>query len=448
MTTIRTATSALLTEQIRSAKDTLIFVAPGVSETVAKALVDAHNQSRSVTIILDIDEEVCRIGYGEVNGFKYLIEHGQDIQLRKHSGLRLGLLIADKVVTVWSPTPRAVDGDRSLDQPNAIVIGGGKAENSTEGNADPTGNPNDGIVETLIPTEGTVTRSSVSLAEQLARRLGEEQLGQEQVRQEELREVVTELKENPPAPFDLARKVRVFSTRFQYVETELQGAEWTQRRIKLSSLLLNSDLPDALQDILETRVRPYGTKGDILIEVPCIVRGQIAYNEHREKILVPMNQRDIESIWKDIRDRYLYKVPGFGSLVRKRDLSSFRSETEAFECVLQDWVAQFRQCMDQDQEDLISNIVASIKRRAKQSDRSEAFRGIDLTAEVRSGLEGMRVIEPRVRTVIKDVSWESSRDQEFTSALREALPAEDLQGWFDEFVAVEERRKSEQRDTG
>lgn len=440
MTTFQTATSDLLTGQIHAANDRVIFVAPGVSQAVATALVDAHSRSLSVSVILDADEEVCRIGYGDVNGFEYLMQHGGEIELRKHPGFRLGLLMADKVVTIWSPTPRAVDGDRSPDQPNAVVLEGRIAENSTLGEAVPSGNPNDPMVDELIHGGDTVTASTLDLAEQLARCLHDEHVGEEHIRTEELQDVVEELRENPPAPFDLARKVRVFSSKFQYVETELQGVEWTERRIKLSSLLLNSDLPESLQDILETRIRPYRTKGDVLVDVPCIIRGQIAYNEHREKIRVPMNQRDVEGIWKDIRDRYLFRIPGFGTLVRKRELASFREETEAFECVLQEWVTKFREQVNKDEDDLVSDIVDSIKRRIVQSGREDDFQRIDLNAEVRSGLEGMRVIEPRVRTVIKDVSWESSRDQEFVFALRRALPAKDLQGWFDEFVAVQERR--------
>ena len=268
--------------------------------------------------------------------------------------------------------------------------------------------------------------------------MDDEHVGEHHIRPDELKEVVKELRENPPAPFDLARKVRVFSTKFQYVEAELQGAEWTGRRIKLSSLLLNPDLPDSLQD-LETQVRPYRTNGDVAIDVPCIVRGQIAYNEHGAKIRAPITQRDMEGRWKDIRDRYLFRVQGFGTLVRKRELAAFRAEIEAFECVLQDWVAQFRQHVNQDQDELVSDIVNLIQGRIAQSGRKENSDDFDLDREVRSGLEGMRVIEPRVRIVVKDIPWESSRDQEFTTALQEALPSEELQGWFDEFVAAQER---------
>ena len=52
----------------------------------------------------------------------------------------------------------------------------------------------------------------------------------------------------------------------------------------------------------------------------------------------------------------------------------------------------------------------------------------------------MRVIEPRVRIVTKNVSWESSRDKEFTDALQRVLSPDDLQDWFDEFTAVEGKR--------
>ena len=152
-----------------------------------------------------------------------------------------------------------------------------------------------------------------------------------------------------------------------------------------------------------------------------------------------MTQRDIEGTWKDIRHRYLFRIPGFGTLARKRELACFRAETEAFECVLRDWVAQFRDQVNRDEDALVSAIVDSIEKRIELSGRNQDFRGIDLSSEIRRGLEGMRVIEPRVRIVIKDVSWESSHDQEFTTALGRALPAEDLQGWFDEFLAAQER---------
>ena len=39
----------------------------------------------------------------------------------------------------------------------------------------------------------------------------------------------------------------------------------------------------------------------------------------------------------------------------------------------------------------------------------------------------------------KDIAWESTRDAEFTEALRKALPPEVLKAWFDVFTAARQR---------
>ena len=431
-----TATDKLLKKKILAANRRVFLVVLGLSEDVAKALIYAHDNNRNVTAIVDADEEVCRIGYGDVEGFEYLRRQGRKIDLRKHSGIRLGLLIADGFVIVWSPTPRAVDGERNPEQPNAVVLEGTIDEESSATDSSQNEASERAMVDGMHAVEATIQPSTLSLADQLTKSLDEDSVGKQQICPEELKEVVEELKKNPPAPFDLARKVRVFSAKFQYVETELQGAEWTNRRIKIRNSLLNSDLPDPLRELLDTRIRPYRTKGDVSIDVPCIVMGQIAYNQDGKKIRVPMTQRDMESMWKAIQERYLFRLPGFGKLVRKRELSALRKEVEAFECVLQDWATGFCEQTKRDECSLVSDIVESLKGRIERSDRKERFEENELRGIVLNGLQGMRVIPPRVRIVVKDVSWESSRDHEFTAALRKNLPAEDLRGWFDEFVAV------------
>ena len=256
---------------------------------------------------------------------------------------------------------------------------------------------------------------------------------------ETLEGTIRKLQEDPPEPFDLTRKVRVFSSKFQFVETELQGAEWTKRKIRISSLLINSDLSEDLQDTLDTQVLPYQNKSDVTIDAPHIVRGQIAYNRNGDKILVPTTQRDIEMTWQEIKKRHLFTIPGFGSLVRRQDIAKFRSEIRAFKELLQDWVGKFRRQIESDKDRIIRDIVESIRSRVERSGRKDKLGGIDLNREIREGFERMRVIEPRVRVVIKNVSWESSRDTEFTDALRRALPPDDLSGWFDEFTAAPQR---------
>ena len=83
-----------------------------------------------------------------------------------------------------------------------------------------------------------------------------------------------------------------------------------------------------------------------------------------------------------------------------------------------------------------AQIVASIvKRLAGVSDTTWTAGRVE--AEVQAGLDNLRAITPHVRLVFKDVAWDSTRDEEFTDALRKALPkkARD-EPWFKAFTAV------------
>jgi hypothetical protein len=414
MTTFRAVTDETLVAQIASARRRLVFVAPGVTTGVALALETACGRdSLAVTIILDSDEDAYRVGFGDPDGLAklHLFAKNHSVPLRRQPGLRIGLVVADDVVIIWSPTPKAVEANRRENEPNGIVLHGDVAaalDNAVGG----------GTSDTLP---------------------GDAEIGTKALRPEDTERMVQELRDNPPAPFDLSQKTRVFSTRFQFVEVEVQGAEWTQRKITISSLLLNADLPEDIQDILETQIRPYQTSTDTAIDVQSLVLGQLAYNSDGQPILVPTRQADLASAWKQITARYLFHLKGFGWLIRKTDLAAFRSSADGYTKVLKSWVDKFREKMQQDENRLVSEIAQLIRSRVERSTRQLQFKPLDLEKEVRKGIARMRVIEPKVRIVTKEVSWESTRDQEFTQALRSALKAEELAGWFEEFTAAKQR---------
>lgn len=414
MTLFKAVTDETLVAQIEGAQRRLVFVAPGITKPIAVALGRAHQRSTvSVSVILDSDQDAYRVGFGDIQGLVELgrlaKEHG--LTIRKQSGLRLGLVVADDIVTIWSPTPRSVEGDPEPDEPNGIVLQGDVAatlETAVDGSPSTGQNPEIGT-EPLLP--------------------------------EERQQIVEELKQNPPAPFDLSQKTRVFSTRFQFVECEVQGAEWTHRKMKISSLLLNADLPEHIKDILDTQIRPYQAGSDLAIQVQSFVAGQIAYSREGEPLLKATTQADLDAVWRDITKRYLVKMKGFGWLIRKAELEAFRAAADDYAGVLRMWVASFREEMQTHEEELIAQMVDLIKSRIEGSRRRIQVTAIQLDSEVRKGLERMRVIEPSVRIVTKDVSWESTRDQEFSDALRQALPPAELEGWFEEFIAVKASRQ-------
>lgn len=133
------------------------------------------------------------------------------------------------------------------------------------------------------------------------------------------------------------------------------------------------------------------------------------------------------------------KIQRIGCLIRRERLAAFRGEVGAFEETLREWVEAFRKHVAADEEGFISSIVAAIENRLGRAVRADNLSRENLATSVRAGIEGLRVIEPKVRIVLKNVAWESSRDVEICQALEAALPHWELEGWFEEFTAARQR---------
>jgi hypothetical protein len=432
MSTFVSVNDELLSHRIANASSRVVFIGPALSLTVVQALCECFKRPDipSITIVLDPDEEAYRLGYGDREGLELLqrVAKENHIGLRSQPGLRIGLLITDQDLLIWSPTAAAVEADRNEQQPNGLEVSGSPLEGTAGSHY---------LVDKIRTAVGS-DDSTVPLQNA--------EVGRNALTVSQVANTIELLKQNPPTPFDLARKTRVFSTKFQFVETELRGAAWTSREIKLSSLQLNPDVPDELQELFETRVRPFSTQGDVSIDVPALVQGQVAFNRAGQQILSPMTQADIEKSWKELLKRYLRRVEGFGWLIQRGDKAKFESAVKAYETVLQAWVEGFRQVAANDELALVKKIVELIKNRAERSAAQEKLKDINVEATVREGIRKLRVTEPSVKLVFKEISWESTKDSEFTDALHKALPAEALEGWFEVFSAARERGPENQSD--
>jgi len=74
MSTFQEVNDASLIKLIGEAQQRVVFVAPGVHQTVAEALGQrlAEVDQLQVTVVIDPDEDVCRIGYGDAKGLELL----------------------------------------------------------------------------------------------------------------------------------------------------------------------------------------------------------------------------------------------------------------------------------------------------------------------------------------------------------------------------------------
>ena len=126
-------------------------------------------------------------------------------------------------------------------------------------------------------------------------------------------------------------------------------------------------------------------------------------------------------------------------MMRKNENSyAIKIEVANFESILKSWVEQFREIVKKDEENLVKQICDVVKSRIKD-EKSKKFNYEEIEKKIRDGLNGLRVIEPSVKIVYKNISWESIKDDEFYMALKQLLPPEDLKGWYSAYRAAPEK---------
>jgi hypothetical protein len=402
---------ARVVEEIKQARHRLVFVAPGVSNAVSQALVAqiSQNQSLQVAVILDGDEECCRLGYCEAEALGVLHaaanDHGKPI--RSQPGLRLCLLMSDERVLIWTPTPLIFEAPPGEGQPNGIVL-----ESKT--------------LEDLPAAVGLNAKSTGELP----------QIGKAPMEADAVQEVKAAIKAVPPAPFDLSRLSRVFSSKFQFIETTLKGAELTKREMRLDSLILNSDAPEELRPLLHTTIQPFNSDADKTVDVPVLINGELAYRANMQPHMKATKQADIHAYWDDLSKRYIVNMPGFGKIIRQTDKAKFQAECKAFEEVLELWVHGFKKQVESDHGTRVKRVVDLIvARMAGLSEKDRLSREV-VEKLVKKGLDNLRVIEPGVKVIYKNFTVESTRDSEFLEALKRVIPAEELKNWYSIFDAA------------
>ncbi len=400
-----------LVRGIAGATGRLVFVAPGVSAAVAKALESclARHPVPQIMIVLDADEETCRLGYCDAPSLEMLSMAAtkRGIPVRQQRGIRIGLLMADDEILVWTPTPQMFEAPRGVDEPNGLLF-----------------------------TQDTLQRLHAALGVDPENPAAKAEIGTEPLKHEDVAKVVAAIKAAPPAPFDLSRLSRVFSSKFQFIETVLRGAELTKREMRLDSLIVNSDAPEELQPLLHTTVQPFNTDADKAVDVPVMINGEQAFNRAGKPLTLPTTQTEIRNYWTKLTDRYIVNLPGFGKIIRHSDKVKFEEGKAAFEIVLKDWVKGFQELVKGDHDQRVKRVVTLIEQRMQRANERQKLTRDRIEELVRKGLDNLRVIEPNVKVVYKNITVESTRDKEFLEVLRKAVPEQELEGWFQIFSAA------------
>jgi len=234
------ASDRSLAVRISHATQRIALAAPAIREQTAAALLDANARvgGDSVSVVVDCDDEVFRLGYGSIEALQTLRDHG--VNVRQSSGLRVGVLVCDDETVVFTPTALYVQDEVQSDEtPNAMTLRGIDV---------------DRIAAALFPAPQAplhTPQSSASILEELA---GVEiEIGQSELTTATVAVVQQSLAEAPPIAFDIARQVRVFEPYIQYVDIKLIGCHIERRTIELPQSIQGLDQQEDLSARIHTK---------------------------------------------------------------------------------------------------------------------------------------------------------------------------------------------------
>ena len=121
--TFTTATDDSLIALIEGAHNRLALIAPALTTPVAQALAArmADLPDLSLTVILDADAEVYRMGYGDPKALEIIRQasNGAMFDLREQPGVRIGVVVSDDRTMIYAPVSRNVEaGSTTEEKPN------------------------------------------------------------------------------------------------------------------------------------------------------------------------------------------------------------------------------------------------------------------------------------------------------------------------------------------
>ena len=239
------------------------------------------------------------------------------------------------------------------------------------------------------------------------------------------------LKAAPPVKFDLARRVRVFTTRFQFVELSMTGCFISRKKVPIPSSLVGLARNREVQSQFHAHFN-------------LVQQGQIEVKADNGNIIT---ERTLMNKRKQIEDSFLISLKGYGPVVLRANKDRFEEAVEQLKadvaCYAEGVVKQLQQQMDTSKIQLVEALLPSVKQNPPDSytkvhgpsvpDKFLRQRLEDDIARAFGSAEKL-VKDMEVKIVFKDVAYESLVDEKFITVAKKAM--KDVPFLYDEFDAV------------
>ena len=297
--------SEVLCEIIAQTKKSLCYAAPGIQKIPAAEIVTLSENigPELISVFLDIDENILRMGYGTLEAINLLRDHG--ITIQHISGLRNGLIVSDDIGFSYTPTALFLEKEQTeVPILNAMRLMPDQIKEA---------------MARLSPASKAIALAQAQTDEEI-RHIQElvTEIQPEKLNIQQLKEIQENLRSAPPIKFDIARQVRVFQPHFQYVELSLTGAAIQRHKLNIpksiqrigmnkelegrlkttfdlidkNSKISSKDLDDELRNIRENLTRSLGKKHGRIIRVATLPTLKERLADLQKKI--EAHQKDIK----------------------------------------------------------------------------------------------------------------------------------------------------------
>lgn len=404
-----------IAELIRSAQRAVCYAAPGIQLDLAQAMVETAGRlgKEMLTVSLDFDDRVMRMGYGDIGAVTLLLDAG--IAVQSSPGLRTALVVVDNEGYIFTPTALYLEAEPS----------DGAASNAMRMSGEQ-------VAQALARLSPAAKAIAVAQAKTPEAKLHIEALTVDVVSApitaEKLTEVATSLKEVPPVRFDLARQVRVFEPYLQYVELSLTGAAIQRHRLAI---------PPNIQKLggskdLENRLR---TTFDL------IEKGSKLSSKPLEDALNEIRKNFTPSLGKD-HGRVVLKAAK-PHLVKR--LAEFRAKLVAHQKAV---AAGLQTHLDESRKQIIDYYLPRAVDTPPDALFGQSLSGEPLEDDARYWLkEELDNVFPTAESLVqemklnerfKDVTFETLNRKDFLESVKAAFPKVDWDKAYEEFRAAGE----------
>ena len=209
-----------IAEQIWHAEKSVFLAIPGITKNISDALTESSKRLGgwdNINVVIDPSPKVYYLGYAEFEAFRELEKSGCNIKCEKN--LRIGLLMVDGQVFVFSPISLNLESDEEgADSVNALAL------------EKKVSKP---IIEAIAPSSDS----------------NEPEIGKREISEIEVKIVENTITNNPPQKPDLARKISVLTSQFQFVDLSFKGSQLKNTKISLNARelgIVDEDLVDRI----------------------------------------------------------------------------------------------------------------------------------------------------------------------------------------------------------